>query len=823
MNTFWLDLRFGARLLLKQPGFTLLAVLTLALGSGASTALFSAAEAVYWRALPYQDAERLVYLSASFPNTTRGNDNFSWPAFSDWQAQSQSFERLAAYQDWLAVTLTGRAEPVRLTANFVSADYLGLLGAAPLLGRTFTPEEARVPASAAVAVISHACWQNVFSGDAAVIGKQIEVEQTPQTIIGVLRPEFRDLEGQERGDIDIWLPLGQSQQLAGNRFDQRGARFLWGLARLKPGVTLAAAKAETALIAERIAQANPATDKGFGLFVESLRDHYYRDLYNPLTLLLSGAALLSLIGCANVANLLLARVAARRKEMTVRAALGATRARLLRQLLAESLLPALAASVLGVLLAEWTVRALNGWRALQLPGFVEIRLSGWALAAALLLACLTGVLCGLAPAWESARTDLREALNQGSRQSAALAHHWQRRALVAGEIALAFVLLTGAGLMLRSTHKLLGTGIGFRTENLLTLHLNLNGARYERDEARVQFAQGLLEKADALPGVESATLWGPGRLANATWIMFAAPAGKPINGQADLTMAWRHSTNPGGLGNLGLPLLRGRDFNAGDIAAAPPVAIISAGLAERFWPGADALGQRLVRQTQNGLAAMTVVGVAADANHRRRYLPQAGADWAFQPQLDVYLPYAQRPNPILVVALRTADKSGQVLGAFRQAVYSLDPNLTLADVTTVDERLAGQTGTLHAIAALLTAYAAAAFFLAALGVYGLLAQLVAQRTHEIGIRLALGAPPRAVLRLILRQGLGLVAAGLAIGLLGAWLSLRPAAHLLFGVSVNDPLTLAVVSAALAAVAWLACYLPARRATKVDPLIALRTE
>ncbi|MGH9853662.1 MAG: ADOP family duplicated permease, partial [Blastocatellia bacterium] len=664
---------------------------------------------------------------------------------------------------------------------------------------------------------------DVFSRDEAIIGKRIEINQTPFTVIGVMSAEFRDLEALDRPAIDMWIPLGLSQQLAGNRFDTRTGRVLWGVARLKPGVTLAAAKAETALIGERIAQANPATDKGFGLFVESLRGHFYRDLYSPVALLLGGAGLVLLIGCVNVANLLLARVAGRRREMAVRAAMGATRVRLMRQLLVESALLSGAAGLFGLLLAAWASRLLNAWDALRLPGFVEIRLNGWALGASLLLSLLTGLLFGLAPAWESARADLRGALNQTSRQSANFERSLKRRLLIVAEVSLSFILLISAGLMLRSVYTLLNTGLGFRTENLLTLRMDLNGERYAREEARAQFAQGVIEKARALPGVESATLWGPAPLGRATWVMFAAPEGKPINGQEDWTMAWRHATNPGGLNNLGLPLLRGRDFTSQDTATTTTVTIISESLAQRFWPNEDAIGKRFARQSQTGQTLLTVIGVAADAKHRTRYLPQAGASWAFQPQLDIYQPYTQRANPILVVALRIGSASANALPAFRQAVLSLDPNMTFYDVTTLDQRLTEQSGTLRAIATLMTLYAAVALFLAALGIYGVLSHAVTQRTQEIGIRMALGARRREILRLIVGQGFWLVVTGCVIGLTASLLLTRLLANLVFGVSVTDPQTLGGVALLLSGVALLACYLPARRATKVDPVIALRQE
>jgi putative ABC transport system permease protein len=639
-----------------------------------------------------------------------------------------------------------------------------------------------------------------------------------------MRPDFRDLDSLSRPQVDAWIPLGLSEQLAGNRLDNRSARVLWGIARLKPGASLAAAKAESAVIAERLAGTHPDTEKGFGLFVAPLRDHFFRDLYGPVSLLLVGSGFVLLIGCANVSGLLLARASGRRREMAVRAALGATRARLVRQLLVEYLLLSTVAAAAGLLLAVWAIAALNGWDALRLPAFVQIKLDGLALAVSLLLSLSTGLIFGLAPAWSSARADLREVLSQaGRRQAETFRRDGGRRLLVAAEIGLALVLLVGAGLTLRSVQTLLDTGVGFRTENLLTVRMDLNGAGYAQPEARVRFAKSLLEKAETLPDVESATLWGPAPLGRATWIMFVAPEGQPVNGQEDLTMTWRHSTNPGGLDNLGLPLLKGRDFTWQDTGATTAVAVVSESVAARFWPGEEAVGKRLVRQAATGFEALTVVGVAADAKHRQRYNPEAGASWAFQPQLDIYLPYAQRPNQLLVVALRTRGAGSDVLPAFRQSVLSLDPNMTVYDVGTVEERLDEQSGTLSAVATLMTVYSAVALFLAALGIYGVLAQTVAQRTHEIGIRMALGAQARDILRLVVGQGMWMTLSGVGVGLLAALALSRLLASLLFGVTATDPLTFAAAPLVLAAVALLASYLPARRATKVDPMVALRHE
>jgi putative ABC transport system permease protein len=821
MQTWWQDLRYGLRVLLKKPGFTLIAVLTLSLGIGANTAIFSAVETIFLRPLPFSDAERLVYFSSSFPGSTRGGDNFSIPDFRDVAAQNRSFEAVAAYQDWVSVALGGTNEPVRVIANFVSSAWFDMLGARTQLGRSFTAAENSLPAGQPVVMLSHTFWQRQFGGDANIVGKQIHLNETPLVVIGVMSADFRDLEETWRPAVDVWLPLGQSDPLLRqDAINARGRRLFNGLAKLRPGVSVAQAQAELDRIAEQLAQTYPETDRGYGLHVRPLRDHFFSGFYNPVLLLLVGSGFVLLIGCANIASLLLAHTTARRGEFAVRAALGASRWRLMRQLLIECLALALAGGAAGLLLGLWVIDWLGRWDAIELPDFVRLELNPLVLAVALLLSLLTALLCALLPAWESTRVNLRDTLSQAGRAGGSLSRNLQRKALIVAEVSLSLLLLIGAGLTLKSFQKLISTGLGFPTENLLTLRMDLTAQRYAQPAARAQFGQQLVEKAAVLPGVESAALWGPGEPGRATWVLFTAPEGRAAQRQEDWLMVHRHNSHPGALRSLGITLLRGRDFSPHDTAAAPRVAIISESLARKHWPNEDAVGKRLQLQGRNDLT--TVIGVAADVLHRPRFSPHAGAE-AFGPQYNAYLAYAQAPHQRLVLAVRMKADPASVTAAVRQAISALDPSLPLYDIKTLDDRLREQEAPSRAVATLLSVYGLLAMLQATLGLYGVLAQAVSQRTGELGLRMALGAQPAHILRLIIGQGLRLIVSGIVIGLAAALVLTRFLSGLLFGVSATDPLTFVLITLLLALVALLACWLPARRATKVDPLIALRYE
>ena len=821
------DLGASARLLRKNPGFTAVVAFTLALGIGANTTIFSAAQAVLLRALPYPDADRLVFVSKTDPSLPEGGSSFSYPTYRDIQRQATTLAAFAANQTQGSLALTEGPEPVQVTVNYVPPVYFDILGMRPELGRVFRAEEDRYVDADPVLVLSHGFWQRQFGARPDVVGRTVHLNQRAFTVVGVAPRSFHDpLAELEFGNrrLDAWVPLGLSPQLTGyiSPTDRKPA-VLFGIGRLKPGVTLAQASADVAAIGRRLAQTYPETDRSFGLRLRPLKDQVLGAFYAPTWLLVAGSALILLIACANAANLLLARLITRQRELALRSALGASAGRLAVQLLAENVLLTVLAGLLAVVLATAGVWVVGAWAAENLPGVAEVRLDGGTLAASILLTLATALLFGLPPALSSSRTDPRRGLAQGGRQGAGLARRAGAKALVVVEVGLALVLLAGAGLLLESLRRLTTLSLGYDTRNLLTVRLDLRAARYALPEARTLFARQLAQSLAALPGVRSATLWGPSMLGNAVWTSEATPEGRDLKDPRNVFEVNRHSVNPGALSNLGIRLLRGRDLTWQDTADTPLVAVVSESVAKTFWPGADPLGKRFF--TADTGRWLTVVGVAADARHSQRFvmsdaalgMPPAGLG----PQLDDYLPYAQKPNSALVVALRFAGGAEGVAGGLRRAVHGMDPALPLYDLALLDDRLAEQSKASRALTTIAGVYAALALFLAGFGLFAVLAHLVRRRTQEIGIRMALGALPAKVLSMVVAEGLLLALAGVLPGLLGALLVTRLAKSLLFGVSATDPLIYGATALVLLAVAAAASWIPARRAMRVDPLIALR--
>jgi len=824
MNAIGGDLRFGARVLLRSPGFAAAVVVTLALGIGANTAVFSAVRSVLLRSLPYPNADRLMFVSRAYPGFPQGGGNFSYPAFADIARMNRSFDVFAAYQAYGALAYSEGPEPARVTVNYVTPSYLRLLGLRPALGRTFLTEEDRYQDADPVLIVSRDFWQRQLDGR-DILGRKLVLNRRPFTVVGIAPAEFRDAPAeQELGEpIDAWIPLGLAHHLLGQfgPGDRAGAIF-WGIGRRRAGVTAEQAQADVAGIGERLGRMYPKTDRGFGLVARPLRDQLVGSLYAPVRLLAAGAAFILLIGCANAANLQLARLLARQTEFAVRLAHGATKRRLVAQVMVESLLLAFTAGGLGLLLAFWSVAALRRWVEGGLPPVIHFSLDGPVLFASFLLTLAAGLLFGLLPAAFGSRVSLREGLARAGRQGGPSGRRSAARVLVAFEVGLAAVLLSGAGLLVKSLHELTSADLGFRTRNLLTLRLDLRSERYAQEEARARFGAELTRQLERLPGVESATLWGPSMLGRATWVLEAVREGAAED-PSNIVMSWRHSVNPGALRNLGIRLTRGREFTEADDARAPFVAIVSESTARAQWPEQDPIGKRF--RTMRLPGWFTVVGVAADARHRQRIdltdaamgIPPSGIG----PQRDVYLPYAQRPNAALVVAVRTKGDPTPAAKALRSTVRRMDPALPVYDVAQLEDRLARQEEGSRVLAILAGAYAVVALFLAALGLYGVLAHSVERRTQEIGIRRALGAPPRQVLGLVMKEGLGLTVFGILAGLAGSLLLTRTIASLLFGVAATDPGVFAGISLLLLSVAAAACFLPARRATRVDPMIALR--
>jgi putative ABC transport system permease protein len=829
LNAIAQDLHHAIRVFRKQPAFSAAIVVTLAAGIGANTVILSAVRAVLVHPLPYGDAGRLVFVSRAYPGFPQGGGNFSYPAYRDIVEQNTVFDELAAYQDFGALALTDGSEPVRARVCYVTPSYLRLLDVRAAAGRLFRDADDRFGSAEAVVVLSYHLWQSRYASSPEIVGRTVHFNQHPLTVVGVAAEGFRDAlaEREDAEPVDAWVPLGLAHELTGmSGASDRGGAITWGVGRLKRGVSVEQANADLAAIAARLARVHPSTDAGFGLVARPLRDQLVGELYTPVTILAGGALLILLTGCANVASLLMARTIARRREFAVRAALGASAGRLLQQAVVEQALLMTVAVAFGGVAAALGVAAMTGWTARHLSTVLRFPIDGWMMATAIGVALASGLLFGAAPALAARRVDLRDALALAGRAAIA-GRRRAAAALVIVEVALAMALLVSAGLLVKSLHRLTSTDLGFDSAQLLTLRIDLRSARYETAAARARFGALLTESVGHLPGVRSATLWGPAMLGRATWVMEAAPEGRDKTDRRNVLTFERHSVNPGGLGNLGIGLLAGRDFDEHDTAERPLISVISHTLAETWWPGQNAVGKRFYRPTDP--APITVVGVAADARHRERFALADAAigipPGALGPQRDAYFAYAQRPNQALVVAARVAGGASgvAVASSVRGAVLALDPALPIYDVAFLDDRLADQERGSRVLALLSGTYAAVAVGLAAFGLIAVLAHDVRRRTAEIGIRVALGGRPRDVLWMILRDGLALTSAGVAAGSIAAVVLTKVMASILFGVRPDDLSVYGAIALLLVGVATSACLIPARRATLVDTLVALRCE
>jgi len=799
MQTLWQDLRYGARMLLKQPGFTLIAVLTLSLGIGANTAIFSVVNAALLRPLPFTEPDRLARLWETNLKRNLPSFSVSAPNYVSWKEQSQTFERLAAWKRQ-SVNLTGRGEPERLEGAIVSGSLFSLLGVKPAMGRDFLPEEDQ-PHGRRAAIISHGLWERRFGRDPNLIGQALALDGVSHIVVGVAPSGFDFPQGTE-----IWAPLA-----ADPAREQRGNRELAVIGRMKPGVTLQEARTELTTIAQRLERQYPEANSDWGVRLETLYDSIIsNETRTALLVLLGAVGFLLLIACANVANLTLARATARRQEMAIRSALGASRWQISRQLLTESLLLSLAGGGAGVLLAVWSVDLLRAASPQNAPRLDEIGIDGWVLGFTLAVSLLTGVLSGLAPALQAARIDLQESLKEGGRTSATGgARGLLRQGLVVVELALSLVLLVGAALMIRSLANLQRAPLGFNPERVLTAQFTLPEAKYGPEQAAA-FYQQVKERVAGLPGVRAAAL--------SSGLPFTV--GNTSNGviAENSTLApgetfqpeWR-IVSPDYFRTLGIPLLQGRDFTERDKPDAPVSAIISQALAERLWPNQNPLGRRLRWGPSLWVSVAGVVG-----NVRNVSL-------AIEPRPMVYLCVYSLPWPVMTLAARAEADPETLIAAVRAKVKEVDPDMPVANLRTMEELLAQASAQPRFNTGLLGVFAAIALGLGAVGIYGVVANSVAQRAHELGIRMALGARQSDVLKLVLRQGMTLALIGVGIGLLASLALTGLLSDLLYGVSANDPATFAAIPLLLTGVALMACYFPARRATKVDPVIALRSE
>ena len=808
MNHLLQDLRYAFRLLMKNPGFAVIAVLTLALGIGANTAIFSVVNGVLLRPLPFRDPSRLVLVAEKSPFPTVST---SYQNFVDWRDQSRSFESMEATRS-ATITLTGAGEPERLNAQFATAGLFPMLGIGAHLGRAFLPEEDR-PNGTPVVLLSYGLWQRRFGGSQEIIGKPINLDSRPYTVVGVLPAGFQILQ-----PADVFLPFTPwAKTLPDDRNWHPG---IIALARLQPGASREQARTEMIGITKRLEQQYPLYNTGTSADVVGLQDQIVRNSRPALVLLLGAVSFVLLIACVNVANLLLARAAARGREVAIRTAMGAGHWRVVRQLLTESVLLSLAGGVVGLLMASAALGPLLKIAAGSVPQGAPIGLDRWVLVFTAGVSLLTGVLFGIVPALRTARLDLRETLNEGARGSTAgPGQHRVRGALVAMEIALAMLLLVGSGLLLRSFSRLQEVPPGFQADHLLVADLPLSQTAYAKPEQRYEFFDRLVERAKTLPGVRSAAAASFLPVSGGGSVIHFNIKGRPPKTPHDFIAAGYRTITPNYLETLGVPLLQGHLFTAADNEKSPPVVVINATMAKNFFLNESPLGKymQLGATPEQEVPWMEVVGVVGDVR------PGLGID----PQAEMYLPYRQAdlvlPVFQLSIVLRTATDPLLQASALRSALVEIDPNQPLVRVRTMEENMAATVAQPRFRTWLIGIFAALALVLAAVGVYGVMSYTVTQRTSEIGVRVTLGAQPQDVFRIILSEGLRFALLGVGIGLAAALVLTRLLQSFLFGVSAYDPLTFAGVAILLTLVALAACFFPARRATLVDPLVALRYE
>jgi putative ABC transport system permease protein len=818
MKGIWQDLRYGLRVLLKSPQLTAIAIIALALGIGANTAIFSIVNALLLRPLTnYEQPERLTMVWEL--NEKRGGDiPTSLPNFSDLRDANNVMEGMGAFTDG-NFNLTGGAEPEKVTGLRVTAPLFALVGARPLVGRVFLPDEDQ-PNAANVLILSHRLWQRNFGANPNLVGQTVALNGENYTVVGVMPPGFRlppsftaTIASSQYTMVqpDVWVPLKPDAVMK-----TRENRSLYMIGRLKPGVGAEQAEAELNLIARRLQQEYPSIDGDMGVRVTPLQKQVTGDIRVALVVLFGAVGCVLLIACANVANLLLAKAAGRQREIAVRIALGASRARVIRQLLTESMLLGVTSGLLGLLLAAWGVRQLSLITPPSLSRLNDVSIDGRVLVFTLVVSLLTSVVFGLAPALQASKTDLNEMLKEGGRSNAGSGRQNRLRSLlVITEVALALVLLIGSGLMLKSFLRLQGVNPGLNPENLIALELQLPENGYGEKHQQLALQQQLVQRVGAIPGVQHAAtvdfLPFSGNEYNGSFTI----EGRPAVNISERPRGFYRSISADYFPTMGVPLHKGRAFTDSDNADAPGVVIINETAARQFWPDQDPIGQRLKRgKPESKNPWLTVVGIVGGVSH-------TALGVSAQPEL--YVSCLQNPSPSVTLVARTASDPKSVIPQVRRDVATLDKNLPVSNIRLMNELLASTVAQPRLYTMLIGVFAGLALLLAAIGIYGVMSYAVTQRTHEIGIRMALGAQPRDVLTMIVKQGLLLTLAAIGIGLLASFALTRVLASLLYGVSTTDPLTFIGIPLLLAAVTMLACYLPARKATKVNPLIAMRYE
>ena len=806
MDGLWKDLRFALRILWNSPGFSAVALLALVLGIGANTAMFSVVNAVLLRPLPFRDPGRLVMVWEASPRT--GQNNVANPQnVADWQTRNRSFEAMAAYVPFQqTMSLTGDGAPEEVPGNYATREFFSILGVQPILGRNFLPEEDVAGERNNIALISEGLWRRRYGADPGILGKKLVVRGTPVSVIGVLPASFRfpDVKA------DIWELVHLDPQAP------RRGRFLAPIARLRPGVSVAQAQADMHRIAAQLAAENPAFDTKWGASVVPMREQFTGELRTPLLVLLAAVGLVLLISCANVANLMLMRSSARQREMAIRTALGASRARIIRQLLAESILLGGVGGGLGLLAAIWAKDILLAMlpESMSVAKVNSVTIDHNVLAFTLLVSLCTGLLFGLLPAVRVSRPRLSEALKEGGRAaSASLNRNRARAALVASEIAVALMLLIGAGLLIKSFFRYENVPPGFQPDRILSLRISLTSARYPNLQQAGAGLSEILRRIEQVPGVKSAgSIQFPPlsglRSATGFWVA-DEPAPKP----GDEPVTDVSIVTPGYFGTMSIPLIRGRLFDQRDRAGAPQVVIISQALARQQFPRQDPIGRPLFVQWGRK-TPYQIVGVVGDVR-------QIGLDR--EPAPNVYFPDAQEPNGGGTLVIRTPADPMKLAPAIEQVIHAYDRDQAIADIQPLEAYLASSVARPRFQSVLIASFAGLALLLAAIGIFGVMSYSVAQRAHEIGIRVALGARSGQVLRLVVGQGLALALTGTAAGLAGAFALTRYLKSLLFEVSPTDPMTFIAVPLLLCAVALAASYIPARRATRLDPMVTLRFE
>jgi putative ABC transport system permease protein len=820
MEDLWQDLSFGLRLLRRNLGFTTVAVLTLALGIGANTAIFSLVDSILLRPLPYTQPENLVQLIQSYPEKGLNDWNLSLANFADYRDHAHSFEAIAGYNSRASrlvsdgVDLTGVGESQRLQTTRVTGDFFRVLGVGPMLGRTFLPEE-ETPGKNNVCVLSYGLWQNRFGGDPSIVGNSLALDNVPTQVVGVMPLGFAF----PSPETELWLPLGLD-------YTRRHPYFLTGIARLKPGVGIGAAQSETTAILWDGARENPDSvsradppPEGSGLktVVTPLQRALTGKSTTPLLVLLSAVFFVLLIACANIANLLLARTANRAREISLRLAMGAQPGRVIRQLLTESFMLALIGATAGVAIAWWGVKMLGRLPVQGIPRIEEVSLNPKVLVFTGILAVFTGLLFGLAPALRAAHLGLEVGLREGSRGAASGSARGLSRWLVRFEVALSLMLLIGAGLLLKSFRQLLAVDTGFQPEAVLTTHLDLPARSYATSAQSVQFYQHLLDQAHPLPGMHSLAVVNHLPLSGDRESDSYVVEGFEPTGTAEPPQARIVVVSSGYFDTIGIPLFSGRDFLESDLTNSPPIAIIDEPLAHLYWPNGDGVGKRMKFSWASANAPwMTVVGVVAGIRD---------GNLAEKAQPHMYLPYQQYSIPAqpMYLALRAAGTDSAAISEVREVVRGLDAGVPISKIHPMTEVVDRTLNSQRLTNLLLEAFAGLALLLASIGIYGVMSVHVGSRTSEFGIRLALGAEPATLLRSVLNEGLLLTAVGIGAGLLGALALTRAMSGLLFQVAATDLTVFAAVPILLAAVAVIACYLPARRAARVNPMMALRYE